>query len=109
MPPTTTTKGEGGDILVSVRILGVSVGMSLYPPYFLILWEEFYQSSVDTSLGQAKELIHFKVTGGFGLLNFLHRCDRFLNAQYLLNQCMKCHQICMDVSLGQAYELIRFW
>ena len=28
--------------------------------------------------------------------------DRFLNARYLLNQWMICHQTCMDILLGQA-------
>ena len=31
----------------------------LYPSYFLNQWEEFYQTCMDTSLGQAKELIKF--------------------------------------------------
>ena len=32
---------------------------SLYPPYFLNQWGEFYRNCMDTSLGQAKELIKF--------------------------------------------------
>ena len=32
---------------------------SLYPPYFLNQWVEFYQTCMATSLGQAKELIKF--------------------------------------------------
>ena len=32
---------------------------SWYPPYFLNQWVKFYQTCMDTSLGQAKELIKF--------------------------------------------------
>ena len=53
------TKGEG-DILVSVRIPGVGVGVTVrYPPYLLNQWVEFYKTCMDTSLGLAKELIKF--------------------------------------------------
>ena len=53
------TKSEG-DILVSVRIPGIGVGMTvLYPPCFLKQWVEFYQTCMDTLLGQAKELFKF--------------------------------------------------
>ena len=49
-----------GDILVSVQIPGVGVGMtSFYPPYFLNQWVEFYKTCMDTTLGQAKELNKF--------------------------------------------------
>ena len=47
-----------GDILVSVWVSGVG-GDSLYPPYFLNQWVEFYQTSMDTSFAQTKELIKF--------------------------------------------------
>ena len=50
------TKGEGG-ILVSMRIPGVGVGVTVwYPPYLLNQWVEFYQTCMDISLRQAKEL-----------------------------------------------------
>ena len=57
-PPTvfmSPTKGEGGHISFSA-----DPGRrrdSLYPPYFLKQWVEFYQTCLDTLLGQAKELI----------------------------------------------------
>ena len=47
-----------GDILVPVGIPGVGVTV-WYPPYLLNQWVEFNQTCMDTSLGQAKELIKF--------------------------------------------------
>ena len=38
-----------GDILVSVRIPGVGMGVTVwYPPYLLNQWVEFYQTCMDT-------------------------------------------------------------
>ena len=51
------SKGEGGH-----NSFSANPGCrrdSLYPPYFLNQWMEFYQTCMDTSLGQAKELIKF--------------------------------------------------
>ena len=96
-PPTPNARR---DILDSVRIPGVSVGVTVwYPPYFLNQWVEFYQTCMDTSLGQAKPKSGvsfgdsdpiFKVTRGLRLLNFLRqrRRDRLLYSRYLLNQWM---------------------
>ena len=53
------TKGEGGHISFSVDHRRRRRRDSLYPPYFLYQWVEFYQTCMDTSLGQAKELIKF--------------------------------------------------
>ena len=60
LPQRMSGVGWGGqfDILVSVLILGVGFP-SLYPPYFLNQLVAFYQTCMDTSLGQAKELIRF--------------------------------------------------
>ena len=38
---------------------------SLYPPHFMNQWGKFYQTCMDTSMGQAKELIKF---GDFDLI-----------------------------------------
>ena len=63
MSPPPPTKGEGGHINISFsadpRRQFRCLPDSLYPPYFLNQWVEFYQTCIDTSLGQAKELIKF--------------------------------------------------
>ena len=56
VPPT---KGEGGHISFSVDPGRRRRRDSLYLPYFLNQWVEFYQTCMDTSLGQAKKLIKF--------------------------------------------------
>ena len=80
----------GGGILVSVRIPGVGVSVTVwYPPYLLNQWVEFYQTCRDTSLGQTKSWLSFgdsdpifKVIGAQSLLNFVRRRDRFLYPRY---------------------------
>ena len=52
-------KGEGGHISFSADPGRRCRRDSLYPPYFLNQWVEFYQTCMDTSLGQANELIKF--------------------------------------------------
>ena len=53
------TKSEGGHISFSAAPGRQRRRDNLYPPYFLSQWVEFYQTCMDTSLGQAKELIKF--------------------------------------------------
>ena len=52
-------RGEGRHIGFSVDAGRRLRRDRLYPLYFLNQWEEFYQTCMDTSLGQAKELIKF--------------------------------------------------
>ena len=74
-------------------VMSLKIRRSMTYTFCLNQWVEFYQTCMDTSLGQAKELIKFwwlwlKVTGGLRLLNFLcwHWRDRFMYPLYLLNQ-----------------------
>ena len=85
-----------GNILVSVWIPGVGVGMtSLYPLYFFISGWNFTRLAWIHHWDKPKSWLSFgdsgptfKVTGGLRLLNFLrrHRRDSFLYPRYLLNQ-----------------------
>ena len=58
-PPTKGEGGWGGHIGFSADPGRQRRHDSLYPPYFVNQWGEFYQTCMDTSLGQAKELIKF--------------------------------------------------
>ena len=55
----TATKGEGGHISFSADPGRRRRRDSLVSPYLLNQWVEFYQTCMDISLGQAKELIKF--------------------------------------------------
>ena len=116
-PPPPPPPKVSGDILVSVRIQGAGVGLTVCIHHISCIIEcNFTVLTRKHTWDKLKYWLIFwdfdpisNVTGDLRLLISLRRRrrDSFLYAWYLLNTWMEFHQTCMYMSLRQAQELIR--